>query len=307
MNGNHLLVQTLLCMLTCSRASTCSQDTGGTCLLGWCDASRHASCVDGKCMCPDGMCANASGVCSSSGVTGPTTAPTTAFRSRLVETGRRALACNQDTGVACGYGFCAVGQHCEGNSWEAAGSCYCTDICFENGACETTILNCDLIVNAATSGSSTCGVIQSAVDRAHDSATVCVTEGGASVFISESDLSVSAGTYNCCGGWAAKINRSITLRGLGAGPLIDCAGSGGAFHAHELDTVVIENFRVQNTNGKEAGRTVKCNATAVTKVWQAYISGIQEMSRSRPAPSTTATARMPELLPLILILKVSGS
>ena len=46
---------------------------------------------------------------------------------------------DQNTGTACIAGSCfAAGQHCVGFSlpWEA-GSCYCTDTCFENGACVT--------------------------------------------------------------------------------------------------------------------------------------------------------------------------
>ena len=57
-----------------------------------------------------------------------------------------APTCNQDTGTACVVGQCwasigvlAAGQHCVGfvaDTW-TAGSCYCTDTCFESGACVT--------------------------------------------------------------------------------------------------------------------------------------------------------------------------
>ena len=68
------IVQALVCMcfvLTCACAATCSQDTGGTCLF-FCDASRNAACVGGKCVCTGGACSDGSGVC----VSGPTSAPT---------------------------------------------------------------------------------------------------------------------------------------------------------------------------------------------------------------------------------------
>ena len=67
------------------------------------------------------------------------------------------------------------------------------------------------------------------------------------------------GTYSCAGDLAARITKSITIRGLGDGPLIDCSGSGSAFDIRSqqssstLNEVLIENFHIENANGGIAG------------------------------------------------------
>ena len=118
-------------VLATHRRDSCSTDTGATCPLGTCDASRNAVCESRKCVCSSGKCV-VDGACVSTGAR-------QLLASTAAATPTAAPTCNQNTGTACVAGICfAAGQHCVGNSWTAAGSCYCTDACFENGACTRT-------------------------------------------------------------------------------------------------------------------------------------------------------------------------
>ena len=65
------------------------------------------------------------------------------------------------------------------------------------------------------------------------------------------------GTYGCQGrefAVAAVITKSITIKGLGAGPVIDCGGSGAGLYFQPplassiLESVLIDNIHVRNAN-----------------------------------------------------------
>ena len=54
-------------------------------------------------------------------------------------------------------------------------------------------------------------------------------------------------------GWNSQVNKSLELRGLGAGPVIDCGGNGSAIKIDQVDVVVVDNLRIRRANGSEAG------------------------------------------------------
>ena len=121
---------------------------------------------------------------------------------------------------------------------------------------------CDIHVNTAgndiagcgQNDSTACATIQTGINEADK---LTVQTGVISI------VCVHEGTYGCTNlykgyFWAAIISKNLVIRGLGAGPIIDCQGAGGGFRIGSgsstiIDKVAITGFHFRNAVGQFAG------------------------------------------------------